>query len=593
MPKLPPREVPSDLEIAQAHMKSGKMKKAMDLAKEIGFKEEEVELYGHYKAKIDFMKVLDRLKDEPEGKLIDVTAITPTPLGEGKTVTSIGMTEALNYYLREVKGKKGERDRCFVCLREPSMGPVFGIKGGAAGGGYSQVVPMEDLNLHFTGDIHAVSIAHNLCAAYLDNRIRLNELDIDIFNIPWRRVVDVNDRALRNIVIGLGGKLDGVPRESGFDISVASEVMAILALATDLKDLRERIGRIIVAYDKSGKPITAEDVGVAGAMTVLMKDALKPNLIQTLEGNPAFIHAGPFANIAHGNSSIIADKVAVKMADYVITESGFAADLGMEKFMDIKCRYSGIIPRCVILTCTVRALTMHGFPNEKLIGLNAQQLVKLIKEEGDLKTLEKGCANLAKHIENAKYFGVPVVVTINRFKDDTDEQHEVIRKVALEAGAHACYPIEVWMHGGKGAVEAAEAVIDAADNFDPKNFKFLYPLEAPIKEKIETIATKMYNADGVDYSPLAEQKIELYTKQGLDKLPICMAKTHLSISHEPTWKGVPSGYRLPIRDIRPSAGAGFLYPLCGEMRTMPGLGKTPAGYNVDIDVETGEIKGLF
>ena len=587
MPKLPPREVPSDLEIAQAHMKSGKMKKIMDLAAECGFTDDEVEPYGKYKAKIDYAQVLERLKEKPNGKLIDVTAITPTPLGEGKTVTSIGIYEALNL-VGKPKGKSA-----FLCLREPSMGPVFGIKGGAAGGGYAQVVPMEDLNLHFTGDIHAVSVAHNLCAAYLDNRIRLDELNIDIHNIPWRRVVDVNDRSLRNIVIGLGTKLDGVPRESGFDISVASEVMAILALATDLKDLRERIGRIIVAYDKSGKPVTAEDVGVAGAMTVLMKDALKPNLIQSLEGNPAFIHAGPFANIAHGNSSVIADQVAVKMADYVVTESGFAADLGMEKFMDIKTRYSGIKPSCVVLTCTVRALTMHGFPNEKLIGLNAQQLVALIKSEGDLKTLEKGCANLRKQIENAKLFGVPVVVTINAFKDDTEAQHEIIKKAAMEAGAHACYPIEVWMHGGAGATEAAEAVMDAADSFDTNNFKFLYPDDASIKEKIETIATKVYGADGVDYSPIAEQKIKTFTEQGLDKLPICMAKTHLSLSHEPTWKGVPTNYRLPIRDIRPSAGAGFLYPLCGEMRTMPGLGKTHAGYNVDIDLETGEIKGLF
>ncbi len=586
MPKLPPREVPSDLEIAMAHVKSDKMKKIMDLASECGFTEEEVEPYGKYKAKIDYVSVLKRLKDKPDGRLIDVTAITPTPLGEGKTVTSIGMYEALNL-VGKPKGKSA-----FLCLREPSMGPVFGIKGGAAGGGYSQVVPMDELNLHFTGDIHAVSVAHNLCSAYLDNRLRLGELDIDPFNIPWRRVVDVNDRALRNIVIGLGGKLDGVPRETGFDISVASEVMAILALATDLKDLRARLGRIIVAYSKSGKPITAEDIGVAGAMTVLMKDALKPNLIQSLEGNPAFIHAGPFANIAHGNSSVISDQVAVKMADYVVTESGFAADLGMEKFMDIKTRYSGIKPSCVVLTCTVRALTMHGFPNEKLIGLNAQNLVKLIKDEGTLETLEKGCANLAKQIENAKLFGVPVVVTVNRFKDDTDEQVNLVQKMANESGAYACFPIEVWMHGGAGATEAAEAVMDAADNFDTNNFKFLYPDDASIKEKIEAIATKVYGADGVDYSPEAEKKIKTFTEQGLDKLPICMAKTHLSLSHEPTWKGVPKNYRLPIRDVRPSAGAGFLYPLCGEMRTMPGLGKTPAGYKVDID-ENGEIVGLF
>ncbi len=586
MAKLPPRSVPSDLEVASAHVKSPKMKKIMDLALATGFLEDEIEPYGKYKAKIDYEAVLKRVGEKPNGRLIDVTAITPTPLGEGKTVTSIGLNEALNF-VGKSKGKKS-----FLNLREPSMGPVFGIKGGAAGGGYSQIVPMDELNLHFTGDIHAVSIAHNLCAAYLDNRIRLGELDIDIHNIPWRRVLDVNDRALRNIVIGLGTKDDGIPRETGFDIAVASEVMAILALATDLKDLRKRIGKIIVAYNKKGEPVTAEDIGVAGAMTVLMKDALKPTLIQSLEGNPCFIHAGPFANIAHGNSSIIADKVAVKMADYVVTESGFAADLGMEKFMDIKCRYSGIVPSCVVLTCTVRALTMHGFPNEKLIGLNAQALVKLIKDEGNQTVLQKGCANLAKQIQNAKYFGVPVVVTVNRFKDDTDAQIDLVQKMAKEAGAYACYPIEVWMHGGAGAVEAAEAVMAAADSFDTKNFKFLYPLEASIKEKIETIATKIYGADGVDYLPAAEKKIKAFTEQGLDKLPVCMAKTHLSLSHDPTWKGVPKNYRLPIRDIRPSVGAGFLYPLCGEMRTMPGLGKTPAGYSVDLD-ENGEIKGLF
>ncbi len=576
MAKLEPRHVPSDLEIAQNH----KMKHIREIAEKAGLLEDEIEYYGNYKAKVDYRKVLNRLKDRPDAKLIDVTACTPTPLGEGKTVTSIGLNEGLNYI-----GKNS-----MLCLREPSLGPVFGIKGGAAGGGYSQVVPMEDLNLHFTGDIHAVSIAHNLCSAALDSTlVHGNPLNLDPLTIQWRRVVDVNDRALRNIVIGLGGKLNGVPRESGYDIAVASEVMAILALATDLKDLRERLGRILLAYTYDGKPVTAEDLQVAGAMAALLKDALKPNLIQSLEGNPAFIHAGPFANIAHGNNSIIADKVALKLGDYVVTESGFAADMGAEKFLNITCRYGGFSPDCIVITCTVRALKMHGMPYEQIASMPPKQLAEFLKGE-HYEYLEKGIENLEAHIENMRKFGVPVVNTINRFAFDRDDEVKIIQKRAEAAGAKASVPIEVWMHGGRGAEEAAQEVVKACD--EPSDFKFLYPLDWPIKKKIEIIATEMYGADGVDYTPLAEEKIKLFTENGYDKLPICMAKTHLSLSHDPTLKGRPKGFRVPIRDIRASLGAGFLYPLLGEMRTMPGLSADPAYRYVDVD-ENGKIKGLF
>ncbi len=576
MAKLEPRHVPSDLEIAQNH----KMKHIREIAEKAGLLEDEIEYYGNYKAKVDYTKVLSRLKDRPDAKLIDVTACTPTPLGEGKTVTSIGLNEGLNYI-----GKNS-----MLCLREPSLGPVFGIKGGAAGGGYSQVVPMEDLNLHFTGDIHAVSIAHNLCSAALDSTlVHGNPLNLDPLTIQWRRVVDVNDRALRNIVVGLGGKLNGVPRESGYDIAVASEVMAILALATDLKDLRARLGRILLAYTYDGKPVTAEDLQVAGAMAALLKDALKPNLIQSLEGNPAFIHAGPFANIAHGNNSIIADKVALKLGDYVVTESGFAADMGAEKFLNITCRYGGFSPDCIVITCTVRALKMHGMPYEQIASMPPKQLAEFLKGE-HYEYLEKGIENLEAHIENMRKFGVPVVNTINRFVFDRDDEIKMIQKRAEAAGAKASVPIEVWMHGGPGAEEAAQEVVKACD--EPSDFKFLYPLDWPIKKKIEIIATEMYGADGVDYTPLAEEKIKRFTENGYDKLPICMAKTHLSLSHDPTLKGRPKGFRVPIRDIRASLGAGFLYPLLGEMRTMPGLSADPAYRYVDVD-ENGKIKGLF
>jgi formyltetrahydrofolate synthetase len=558
----------SDIEIAQA----ATLKPIQEIAAKAGILEDELELYGRYKAKIDYMALLKRLADKPDARIINVTAITPTPLGEGKTVTSIGITEAMAQ-----NGKK-----VMLALREPSLGPVFGIKGGAAGGGYSQLIPMEDLNLHFTGDIHAVGVANNLLAAMIDTHLMHgNELKIDPLTISWRRVVDLNDRAMRQIVNGLGGKLNGIPRETGCDITVASEVMAILGLATSLKDLRERLGRITFGYSTEGKPLTAEDIKAAGSMAVLLKDAIKPNLMQTLEGNPCLVHAGPFANIAQGNNSIIADKVAMKLADYVITESGFGADLGSEKFMDIICRYGGFAPSCVVITCTMRALKMHG-------GLPVDS--ELLKKENN-EALAKGCENLAKQIENMTLFGIPVVVTINRFAFDRDSEVEIVRKKAIEAGAEDAIPIEVHAKGGAGGREAAEVICKAADRGGA--FKFLYPLDASIKEKIETIATKIYGADGVDYLPEAEAKIKLFTEQGLDKLPLCMAKTHLSLSHDPALKGRPRGFRVPIRDIRPATGAGYLYPLLGEMRTMPGLPKRPAAVDVDIDVETGRIIGLF
>ncbi len=576
MAKLEPKNVPSDLEIAQGH----KMEHIKAIADKAGLLESELEYYGNYKAKINFAAVLKRLKDKPDAKLIDVTACTPTPLGEGKTVTSIGLNEGMNRI-----GKNS-----MLCLREPSLGPVFGIKGGAAGGGYSQIVPMEDLNLHFTGDIHAVSITHNLCSAALDTHLMHgNKLNIDPATIQWRRVVDLNDRSMRSIINGLGGPLNGIPRETGFDIAVASEVMAILALASDLKDLRARMGRILLAYNYDGEPVTAEDLKVAGAMTVLMKDALKPTLIQSLEGNPTIIHAGPFANIAHGNNSIIADKLGLKLGDYVITESGFAADMGAEKFLNITCRYGGFSPDCIVITATVRALKMHGMPYEEIAKYTPKELAKELMNEHN-EYLDKGIENLEAHIENMRKFGVPVVNTINCFAFDRDHEVAMIKKRAEACGASASVPIDVWMHGGAGSEEAAQAVVDACE--EPKDFKFLYPDEFSIKQKIEKIAIDIYGADGVDYMPEAEKKIASFTKLGYDKLPICMAKTHLSLSHDLTLKGRPKGFRVPIRDIRASLGAGFLYPLLGEMRTMPGLSADPAYQYMDID-DDGKIKGLF
>jgi formyltetrahydrofolate synthetase len=614
--------VPSDIEIAQAC----KLKPITVIAEEVGLKESELEFYGPYKAKV-LLEVRDRLAKRPNGKYIDVTAITPTPLGEGKSTTMVGVSQALGAHL----GKK-----VFTCIRQPSQGPTFGIKGGAAGGGYSQVVPMEDFNLHLTGDIHAVSAANNLLAAALDARMlherasadddklakalcpngyiapairkrmqklgiraskfedltpadktRLFRLNIDPNSLTWQRVVDINDRHLRRIQINMGDEEKGNERLTGFDISVASEVMAILALTTGLEDLRERLGRIVIGTSTSGDPITAEDLGVAGAMTVLMKDAIKPNLMQTLEGTPAFVHAGPFANIAHGNNSIVADQIALKLADYVVTESGFGADIGMEKFLDVKCRYSGLIPNVIIIVATIRALKMHGGGPKVVAG---RPLDKAYTEE-NLGLLEKGAGNLAKHIENARLFGVPVVVAVNSFKYDTEEEIKLVQRIAKDAGAEGAFKCTHWMHGGKGAIELGEAVTQAAEKTN--HFEFLYPLDWSIKQKIEIIAKKIYGADGVDYMPEAEAKIELYTRLGYDKLPMNMAKTHLSLTHDPTLKGRPTGWRLPIRDIRASVGAGFLYPLCGSMRTMPGLPTRPVFYDVDLDLKTGKVVGLF
>ena len=620
------RPVPSDIEIAQ----EAYAKPIAEIAEEAGILPDELEFYGPHKAKVK-LEILKRLADRPDGIYIDVTAITPTPLGEGKTTTTVGLSQALGAYL----GKN-----VITVIRQPSQGPTFGIKGGAAGGGYSQVIPMEDFNLHLTGDIHAITAAHNLCAAALDARMmhestqddeklfnalcpmdkkgqrkfsptmlrrlkkigihktdpneltpeersRFARLDIDPETVTWRRVIDVNDRFLREIQVGLGKEEKGFEHRSGYDITVASEIMAILALTTDLADMRERLGKMVVATDRKGEAVTAEDLGVAGALTVLMKDAIKPNLMQTLEGTPAFVHAGPFANIAHGQSSIIADKIALKLADYVITESGFGADIGMEKFFDIKCRYSGLIPQVVVLVATVRALKMHGGGPKVVAG---KPLAPEYTDE-NLELLGKGLANMEKHIQNALKYGVNVLVAVNSFATDTPAEVELIRKAALKAGAMDAITCTHWMDGGKGAVALAEAVVKAAEK--PSNFKFLYPLEMSIKEKIETVCREIYGADGVDYLPEAEKKIELYTRLGFDKLPLCMAKTHLSLSADPTLKGVPTGFRVPIRDIRASVGAGFLYPLLGEMRTMPGLPTRPVFYDVDLDLETGKVVGLF
>lgn len=568
------KKVPSDLEIAQA----AKLKPIIEIARQIGIKKDELELYGNYKAKIS-LSILDRFKNKPKGKYIDVTAVTPTPLGEGKTVTTIGLSLGLAKIGKNV----------ITTLRQPSMGPVFGIKGGAAGGGYSQVLPMEDINLHFTGDIHAVGAANNLLAAFIDNHLlKGNNLTIDPDSIVTRRCVDISDRALRQIRIGLGGPENGVERETGFDITVASEVMAILALAESLPDLRTRLGRMVVASTKDGKAVTAEDLKCAGAMTVLLKDALKPNLIQTTENTPCIMHAGPFANIAHGNNSVLADMIALKLCDYVVTESGFGADCGAEKFLDIKCRTKALKPPDgIVLVCTVKALKMHGGGFEAIPGRPMD--MEVVKKE-NVEAVKKGAENLVKHIENLKLFGVPVVVAINKFSYDTGEEINAIKEIAKKAGAMDVVLSEVWEKGSEGGKDLAKAVVKMCEQ--KSNFKFLYPLDVPIKEKIETIAKKIYGAKDVEYSEEAEKKIKYYTEQGYDKLPINMAKTHLSLSHDPKLKGRPSGFTLPVRDIRISAGAGFLYPLCGKMRTMPGLPSVPAGTKVDID-KNGRIIGLF
>lgn len=563
----------SDLEIAQ----KTEMLPITDIAASIGIKEEELVLYGKYKAKVR-TNIMDRIMDRPQAKYIDVTAITPTPLGEGKTVTSIGLGQGL--------AKLGKN--VINTLREPSMGPVFGIKGGAAGGGYSQVVPMEDLNLHFTGDIHAVGAANNLLCAMLDTHLQKgNKMNIDIPSIGLNRVMDISDRALRNIIVGLGGKENGVPRETGFDITVASEVMAILAMATNIFDLRERLGKMTVAYTKDGKPVTAEDLKAAGAMTVLLKDALNPNLIQTLEHGPCFMHCGPFANIAHGNNSILADLIACRLAHYVVTESGFGSDMGFEKMCNIKCRISGLKVDCAVIVCTIRALKMHG-GLIKVVAGKPLDMEKLAEE--NLPSVEKGCENLEQHIKIALLHGISPVVVINRFPTDTPAEIELIMEKGLKAGAGAVVTHEGWAKGGEGCIKLAEAVIEATEK--ENSFHYLYPLEASIKEKIETIATKIYGADGVTYMDQAERNIRLFESVGFGNLPICMAKTHLSLSHDPSLKGRPKNYKIPIRDIRASVGAGFLYPLLGTMMTMPGLPSVPAATRVDIDKD-GKTVGLF
>jgi formyltetrahydrofolate synthetase len=620
--------VPSDIDIAQAATPLP----IDQIATEAGILPEELDLYGKTKAKVH-LSIRDRLKNSPNGKYIVVTAITPTPLGEGKTTTTVGLSQALGAHL----GKK-----VFTCIRQPSQGPTFGIKGGAAGGGYSQIIPMEEFNLHLTGDLHAITAANNLLAAAIDARMfhessaddtqlferlcppakdgtrkfspvmlrrlkklgisktdpndltpeersRFARLDIDPDTITWRRVVDTNDRMLRGITVGQGPEEKGFTRSTGFDITVASEIMAILALATDLNDMRDRLGRMVIGSSKAGEPISADDIGCSGALTVLMKDTIMPNLMQTIEGTPAFVHAGPFANIAHGNSSIVADQIALKLVGpdgYVLTEAGFGADMGFEKFCNIKCRYSGLHPDGAVLVATIRALKMHGGGPKVVAG---KPLAHEYTAE-NLDLLEKGCSNLIRLIANVRSFGIPVVVGINRFKDDTDNEVALVRRLAIEAGAADAVVSNHWALGGAGAVELGKAVITAVEK--PANFHFLYSLDLSIKEKIEKIVKEIYGGAGVEYSPEAEKKVELYTRQGFDKLPMCMAKTQYSLSHDPNLKGAPSGFTVPVRDIRASVGAGFLYPLLGAMTTMPGLSTRPGYYDVDLDTKTGLIVGL-
>ena len=588
---MSPSPIPSDLQIAQA----AQVTPITEIADRVGIRTEELIPYGHDKAKVH-LDILRRIRNRPRGRYVDVTAITPTPLGEGKTTTTIGLTQGMGARGRNV----------MACIRQPSMGPTFGIKGGAAGGGYSQVIPMEEFNLHLTGDLHAIGVAHNLAAAAIDARWYFEErltdeqleerglsrLQIDPHGLLWRRVVDVNDRALRNIVLGLGSRIDGLARQSGYDITVASEIMAILALvdgqdyASALKNLRERCGKMVFGTSKSDDPLTLEDLGVAGAVTVLMKDALHPTLMQTLEGQGVFVHAGPFANIAHGNSSVLADRVALQLADYTITESGFGADMGMEKFFDIKCRTSGLVPDCVVLTATIRALKAQGGGPPVKPG---RPLPREYVEE-NLELLGEGMVNLQAHLNTIKRFGVTAVVAINVFPTDTDREIEYVRAAAVEAGAHAAAPTTHWADGGQGALQMAEAVEDACTV--PSDFSLLYSDEFSLKEKISTIARQVYGAEDVSYTPLANRQLAQYEQAGFGNLPICMAKTHLSISHDPNLRGAPSGYTLPIREVRASVGAGFIYPLVGAVRTMPGLSSTPAYLEVDIDSD-GKVVGLF
>jgi formate--tetrahydrofolate ligase len=564
----------SDLDIAR----SVTPRPIVDVARDLGLRDDEIEPYGSTKAKIT-LGAIERLERErPRGKYVLVTAISPTPLGEGKSTTTVGLAQGLNRI-----GRKAA-----VCIRQPSLGPVFGIKGGAAGGGYSQVIPMADFNLHLTGDVHAIGAAHNLAAAFIDNHIHHgNALGIDPLNVLWPRVVDISDRALRKVVVGLGGKENGYPRETEFVITVASEVMAVLALASDLHDLRARLGRIVLATTRDGKPITAEDLKVAGSMAALLTDAIKPNLLQTLEGGPAFVHCGPFANIAHGNNSVLADRIALATSEIVCTEAGFGADMGAEKFFDIKCRASGLRPDAAVVVATIRALKMHGGVGRIVAGKPLDPA--LLAENVDAVTA--GAANLAKQIENVRLYNVPVVVAINSFPTDTPAEVEAVKAVSLAAGAEAAVVANHWAEGGKGAEDLAVAVWAAAERGAP-DFKLLYEDDAPLVSKIEAIATKVYGADGVDLSPAAAKQLAQYEALGFGNLPICMAKTQYSLSHDGSLKGRPTGFRVPIREVRLSAGAGFVTPLAGEMRTMPGLPSRPGGENIDLDAD-GEVVGLF
>jgi formate--tetrahydrofolate ligase len=568
---FPTKKFPNDLEIARR----AKLKPMPEIAESMGIGKHLLEPYGDAVAKIK-LEAIEELSDRPRAKYVVVSAITPTPLGEGKTTTTVGLGQAFSRI-----GKTAT-----VAVRQPAMGPTFGIKGGAAGGGYSQVVPMEMLNLHLTGDTHAVTAAHNLLAAMIDNHVHQNDdfFHVDRHSVTWRRVLDVNDRALRNAIVGLGPRSDGVPRETGFDITAASEVMAILALSTSLQDLRERLGRIVIGNTVGGEPITAEDLGAAGAMTVMLREAIKPNLMQTLENTPVLVHAGPFGNIATGNSSIVADRVGIRSGDFLITEAGFGADMGAERFFNIKCRYSGLEADAAVLVATVRALKAHSGRFKIVAG---RPLPPELLEENPEDVLA-GADNLRKQIENIRLHGVSPVVAINAFPTDHDSEHAAIREVAEAMGARVAV-CNHFSEGGAGATELAEAVAEASE--EKTEFRFLYPEEASLREKIETIATKVYGADGVAYDMRASQQLDSYEKNGFGKLPVCMAKTHLSISSDPTLLGAPKGWTLPVREVRAAVGAGFIYPLCGEMRTMPGLSVSPAAKRIDID-ENGEIVGL-
>ncbi|MFC4943773.1 formate--tetrahydrofolate ligase [Pseudonocardia sp. GCM10023141] len=561
---------PSDLQIARG----AALRPIGDVADDMGLDAHLLEHYGRDVMKIR-LEAVEELADRPRAKYVVVSAVTPTPLGEGKTTTTVGLGQAMRHTGR----------RATVAIRQPSMGPTFGIKGGAAGGGYSQVVPMEILNLHLTGDFHAVTSAHNMLSALLDNHLfQGNEADLDPHNITWRRVLDVNDRALRNVIVGLGGRLDGIPRQTGFDITAASEVMAIFALARSVQEMRTRLGRIVVGYTPKGTPVTAEDIGGAGAMAVIMREALKPNLMQTLEGTPVLVHAGPFGNIAHGNSSVVADLIGIHSGEYLITEAGFGADMGAERFFNIKCRASGLTPDAAVVVATVRALKAHS-GNHKIVA-GRPLPAGLLAENSD--EVHIGGANLRKQIENIRVHGVSPVVAINAFPDDHASEHEAIREIAASMGARVAVCTN-FADGGRGAVELADAVAEAAA--EPSEFRFLYPDAAPLREKIEIVARTIYGADGVDYDPAAARQLDSFESNGFGDLPVCIAKTHLSISSDPTLTGAPTGWRLPVREVRASIGAGFIYPICGDMRTMPGLGAHPAAHTIDIDAD-GEIVGL-